>query len=187
MQVTVPTTETRYLPIGGLTLSTDGATAFRRNADGSVTVLQAGFYDVEATVAILANAAGYQAAYIAIRANDSPFAANDATVGGSPKFGNPSSYVGAALTVAGKWKLNANDRLYVLGSHQTGANRDMQTQLFSIARVGAGPKGPTARRATPARRATSRGAERGTPRPPTPSTTSSSTPRAAQPPPTVAR
>lgn len=115
--------------------------AFVINADGSLTVRDAGIYDIEANInATLqwTTASARLVAGIGVGATPAAAAANivsrqDDLSGASNAY--PSTGQAGAVTLA------AGDKVWALGYGQTNAGSAAVTQ-FSITRVGSGPQGP---------------------------------------------
>lgn len=142
-----PTNEKRFLPIGtSFVKSAQADTAFRYNADGSVTVLVDGWYDIEFTGNYAYQGAGAGRVGLAyqIKADDIAIPANtDANV----SFSSSRSVVEYSITSASAIvslndHLNVNDRLYVIALNQSGADMLASCNRFTIARTAAGPIGP---------------------------------------------
>jgi hypothetical protein len=145
----VPTVQVWALPLSSVVVKSATADAcFRQNAaDGSVTILVAGWYSIDSTVAI----SGAIAANIRIdsgvwfNTTDTPVALNT-NLPGLTALANATGDSGPAgrvfQTVSQQVFLAAGTRLGVFTYNSDTVTRNLYSERFSIARIGTGIQGP---------------------------------------------
>jgi hypothetical protein len=145
----VPTTQIWALPLSSAVVKSGSADAcFRQNAaDGSVTILVAGWYSIDSTVAI----SGAIAANIRIdsgvwfNTTDTPVALNT-NLPGLTTLANAVGDSGPAgrvfQTCSQQVFLAAGTRIGVFAYNSDTVTRNLYSERFSIARIGTGIQGP---------------------------------------------
>jgi hypothetical protein len=144
---TVASATSAFLPIAPAAAQFKSANAdacYRINADGSITILQDGWYQINSTVAV----SGAIGAQVRIDSNVW-FTSNDTT----PAAGGPYTSIAQATGDTGPSgriaqtssqiiQLTAGVRIGVSAYNGDSVSRNLYSERFSISRVGAGPQGP---------------------------------------------
>jgi hypothetical protein len=144
---TVASATSAFLPIAPAAAQFKSANAdacYTINADGSITILQDGWYEIMSTVSV----SGAIGAQVRIDSNVW-FTSNDTTPAAGGPYTSLAQTTGdtgpsgrASQGVAQVAQLSAGYRIGVSAFNGDSVSRNLYSERFSISRVGAGPQGP---------------------------------------------
>lgn len=134
-QVNIIANQWKTLPIPSGFADITPAGAFIVNGDGSLTVRDAGHYDIEVVVQVQGNTSGWESASIGPAPDAQGFGIEMSQAGGT---GANYPHLSGSKTV----KLATGEKLYVTAT--TGAASTGFVKSLSVTRIGAGPTGPVA-------------------------------------------